>query len=141
MAALWPAVNCARQRVNGTQMHLIKPEYADSELKHRYMKIIAVQFEILNCSASMRENCHWITICSELRTRLSSEADVEQIFSFSGRVATAERITMSSSLLEAMTTVKSLYPYFKPSGSEIFGEYHKTRDDFCNNDDLEANED
>ena len=46
---VWPAVNCARQRVNGTQMHLIKPECADSELKHRYMKIIAVQSEILNC--------------------------------------------------------------------------------------------
>ena len=72
---------------------------------------------------------------------LPSEADVEQIFSFSGRVATAERITMSSSLLEAMTTVKSLYPYFKPSVAEIFEEYQKTRDDICDNDDLEDNED
>ena len=36
---------------------------------------------------------------------------------------------------------QSMYPYFKPSGSEIFEEYQKTRDDICDNDDLEANED
>ena len=33
---VWPAVNCARQRVNGTQMHLIKPECADSELNLKH---------------------------------------------------------------------------------------------------------
>ena len=35
LVTVWPAVNCARQRVNGTQMHLMKPECADSELKQR----------------------------------------------------------------------------------------------------------
>ena len=57
------------------------------------------------------------------------EADCEQIFSFCGRVATDERVTMSSTLLEAMTTVASLYPYFKPTSDEIQEIYKSTADE------------
>ena len=36
---------------------------------------------------------------------------------------------MSSTLLEAMTTVASLYPYFKPTSDEIQEIYKSTADE------------
>ena len=85
----------------------------------------------------MRDHCHWITICSDLRTRLSSEADVEQIFSFSGRVMVAENHYVSlchpgraagSNDNSVTVTVKSLYANFKPTIEEIIEEHHN---DIC----------